>query len=127
MEFADEIVKSRYNPDRVKEEFFIFGRDSTALLKGLPRQIKQFARKIGHPDFAFRLSLVELEELKRSVETSSNIVFLGLIIGSLILSASITMFIERGPFLFHLPLVSAIGYILAGVLGLVAFYNYIRK
>lgn len=127
LEFAEEIVKAKYSPDRIKEEVALFGRDTSALFKGLPRQLKQFVRKVNHPAFAFRLSLVEIDDLKRSVETSSNIIFLGLIIGSLILSGSATMFLPHSPLLFNIPTVSALCYGLATVLGLVAFYNYIRK
>ena len=127
MGFAEEIVRTKYSPERIKEEMQHFGLDTAALFKGLPRQAKQFLRKVNHPGFAFRLSLVELEEVKRSLETSSNIVFLGLIIGSLILSAAMTMSLTNGPLLLGIPLVSALSYLLAGALGLVAFYNYIRK
>lgn len=127
LEFAEEIVKTKYAPERLRDEAMLFGRDTSALLKGFPRQLKQLVRKVGHPGFAFKLSLVELEELKRSVETSSNLLFLGLVIGSLIIGGSLTMPIDRGPFFLHMPLVSAICFISAGVLGLVAFRNYIRK
>lgn len=127
LEFAEEIVRTRYSPDRMKDELLLFSRDSTGLLKGLPRQLKQFIRKTSDPDFAIRVSMVEVDDLKRSIETSSNIMFLGLIIGSLILSGSLTLSLQGGPLLFHMPLVSALLYIFAGVLGLVAFYNYIKK
>lgn len=127
LEFAEEIVRNKYSSDRLREEVLLFGRDTSALLKGLPRQIKQFVRKVNHPGFAFRVSLVELEDIKRSIETSSNILFLGLIIGALILSASMALFLERGPFLFNMPVVSTLCYSLAIGLGFVAFYNYIRK
>lgn len=127
LEFADEIARAKYTPERIRDEVLLFGRDTSALFRGLPRQIKQVMRKVNHPAFAFRVSLVELEDIKRSIETSSNILFLGLIIGSLILSSSLAMFIDRGPFLLHMPLMSAIGYGLAAALGLVAFINYIRK
>jgi ubiquinone biosynthesis protein len=127
LEFAEEIVKAKYGPDRLREEVLLFGRDSTSLLKGLPRQIKQFVRKVNHPDFAFRLSLVELDELKRSIETSSNILFLGLVIGALIVGGSLTSFLENGPTLFQMPLVSALCFLFASALGLLGFYNYIRK
>ncbi len=128
LEFATEIVKTKYSPERITEEFRIFGQDSTALLKGLPRQLKQIVRKVNHPGFALRLSLVELEDIKRSLETSANILFLGLIIGSLIMSASLMMTMNHvGPIVAGMPLFSVIGYSMAGALGLVAFYNYIRK
>jgi ubiquinone biosynthesis protein len=127
LEFANEIVKSKYEPARIGEEVAIWSRDASELLKTLPRQLKQITRKLNHPEFAFRLSLVELDDMTRSVERASNILFLGLIVGSLILSSSIAMFLEKGPIVFNMPLVSALGYSLAGVIGLVAFYNYIRK
>lgn len=128
LEFATEIVKTKYSPERIGEELRAFGQDTTSLLKGLPREIKQFVRKVNHPAFAFRLSLVQLEDIKRSLETSANILFLGLVIGSLILSASIMMMgSHQGPTVGGFPLLSVIGYGFAGALGMVGFYNYIRK
>jgi len=127
LEFTAEIAQNRLDPQRWKEEAIGFGRDSLVLLKTLPRQVRQFVRRVNHPDFAFRLSLVELEEVKHSLEKSSNLLFLGLVIGSLILSGSATMFLERGPLIVGIPLLSALFYGLAAALGLAAFRNYIRK
>jgi ubiquinone biosynthesis protein len=127
LEFASELVKAKYEPKRIRDDLLMLSRDSAGMLYNLPRQIKQFVRKINHPDFAVRMSMVELEEIKRSIETSSNILFLGLIIGSLILASSIALFINHGPYLLGLPIPSALGLILASVLSLVAFFNYIRK
>ena len=127
LEFADELVRTKVDATRLKEDALGLGRDTAMLVRTLPRQVRQFVRKVNHPDFAFRLSLVELEEVKRSVESSSNLVFLGLVIGSLILSGSATMFVERGHLFFGIPVVSAIFYGLAGALGLAAFRNYIKK
>lgn len=127
LEFAEDLMRARYAPERIREDLSHFSRDSAVFFKAMPRQLHQFMRKVNHPGFAFRLSLVELEELKRSIETSSNIIFLGLIIGALILSASALMFLPSGPTIVQLPVASAIGYSLAGLLGLVAFYNYIKK
>lgn len=127
LEFADELVHAKLDTDRFKEDALGFGRDSAILLRTLPRQLRQFVRRVNHPDFAFRLSLVELEEVKKSLETSSNLVFLGLVIGSLMISGSATMFVDRGHVIFGIPLLSAIFYGLAGALGLAAFRNYIKK
>ncbi len=125
--FTSEIAESRLDPQRLKDEALGFGRDSAVLLKTLPRQVRQFVRRVNHPDFAFRLSLVELEEVKRTLEKSSNLMFLGLVIGSLILSGSATMFLERGHLFAGIPVLSALFFGLAGILGLLAFRNYIRK
>ncbi|HVK61269.1 MAG TPA: AarF/ABC1/UbiB kinase family protein [Bdellovibrionales bacterium] len=127
MEFAAELVRTKYSPDRVKEDLFILGRDSSALFKALPRQLRQFTRKVGHPDFAFRHRIADTEEIKRTVERSSNILFLGMIISALILSASWTMSLSNQPWFLGIPAVSALLFGFAGVLGLVAFYNYMKS
>jgi ubiquinone biosynthesis protein len=129
LEFANEIVATRYSKERVTEEIALFTKDASQLAKGLPRQLKQFIRRVGNPDFAFKISVTEVEEVKRSIETSSNILFLGLIIGSCIVSASMLFDSGHGPTILSgsIPLVSALLYGLALSLGLVAFYNYIRK
>ena len=127
LEFTDELVRNKLDPSRLKEDALGFGRDSAMLVRTLPRQVRQFVRRVNHPDFAFRLSLVELEEVKKSLESSSNLMFLGLVIGSLMISGSATMFVDNGHVIFGIPLLSAIFYGLAGALGLAAFRNYIKK
>ncbi len=127
MAFASELVKTRYEPERVKEDLLYLARDSASLLAILPKQLKQMVRKINHPDFSLKHKIHGVDELKRSVETGSNIIFLGFVIGSLILSASILQIVDKEPKLLNLPFMSAISYGLAVVLSAVAFYNYIRK
>lgn len=127
LEFAAELVKSKADPQRWKDDAIGFGRDSAVLMKTLPRQIRQFVRRVNHPDFAFRLSLVELEEVKRSVESSSNIIFLGLVIGSLVMSGSAALFLTHLPQFLGMPVLSTLFYGMAATLGVVAVRNYIKK
>jgi len=127
LEFAEEIVRTKYAPERVRDEILLFGRDSSALLKSLPRQMKQVFRKLSHPGFAVRISLVELDELKRAIEASANILFLGIIVGALIIGGSLTMTAASEPVFLNMPMSSAVCYLLAGILGVVGFINYIRK
>lgn len=124
VEFAEEIVQTRYSPERVREELLNFGRDSSTLLKSAPRYLKQFVRKVGHPDFAFRLSLVELEDLKHSIHAGAKTLVMGIVIASLILGSSILMSLTRGPFVGDLPVASVLGYSLAAVL---SFFVFLRK
>jgi ubiquinone biosynthesis protein len=127
LEFASEIVRARYEPKRIKDDLARLASESTSLIFALPRQLRLLARKATRPDFAIRVSLNQADDVRRSIETSANIIFLGLIIGSLILGASLNMFLKEGPYVFQMPALSAILYGLAGALGLVAFYTYIKK
>lgn len=127
LEFAGELTEQKLDIKQLKHDALSLGRDTGILIKTLPRQVRQLVRRINHPDFAFRLSLVELEELKKSVESSSNIIFLGILISSLILAGSGLMFLNEAQRFLGLPLLSGIFYALAGALSLLAFRNYFKK
>jgi len=68
-----------------------------------------------------------MHELKRGVEKGSNIIFLGLVISSMLISATGAMFIPNSTLIGGIPAISAILYGLATFTGFVAVYNYIRK
>jgi ubiquinone biosynthesis protein len=127
LEFSKELVQDRYQPAQIKADLTLLSQDIGSLLYNLPRQIKQLIRKVNHPDFAAKISVQEIDELKRSIETGSNIVFLGLIIGALILAGSVTLFLDHGPYIASMPIVSGLQFLLATLFGMLAFYNYIKK
>ncbi|MNL59424.1 hypothetical protein D3C87_1831590 [compost metagenome] len=102
-------------------------RESRNLIHALPRQLNFLLRKIISPDHSFKMQVPEIQELKRSVEVSFNLLFLGVIIGALILSASFIFVHPTDSHVMGMPTMSFIGYVTAVVLGLAAFINYIRK
>jgi len=125
LEIAKELVKARYEPTRMVSNLASVMRESQGMLFEMPRQLRNFFRKVNHPDFAIKLNVEYIEETKRAIETSSNILFLGIVIGSLIISASILYALSG---LDHgMPLLSILGYSLAVFFGMMGFYNYIKK
>jgi len=96
LEFASELVQSRYQPKKVARDLILVARDMNSLVSVLPRQIKQFVRRLNSPDFAIKMQVDQLKELRRAMESSANLLFLGLVIGSLLLSASLLIIADRG-------------------------------
>ncbi|MCB9027243.1 MAG: phosphotransferase [Bdellovibrionaceae bacterium] len=127
IEFASELIQSRYEPNKLARNISLVARDANSLFSILPRQIKQLLRRLNSPNFSVKVGSDDLKGLRKSVETSSNLLFLGLIIGSLLLSASILNIVDTEPKIFGLPILSFVGFAVAAGLSLVAFYNYIKK
>lgn len=127
LEFAETLAKTQYGPQRVMNDMHQMTRESKLFLTALPRQLNFFFRKINSPDHSFRLKIGEIKELKRSVESSSNLLFLGIIIASLIFSASFIFVHDSISNIYGMPTMSFIGYLIAVALGMLAFLNYIRK
>lgn len=125
--FAGDLLKMQYDPNRVMHDLGQLARESRSLINSLPRQLSYLLRKINSPEHRFKLQIQDVQDLKRSVESSFNLLFLGLLMGSLILSASYIYIHDKENLMNGFPTLSFVGYITACVLGVVAFFNYIRK
>jgi ubiquinone biosynthesis protein len=126
-EFAGEMAKTHLDPQKMVGEMAQVARESRAFLNALPRQLHFFFRKINSPDHSFRMKVPEVRELKRSVESSFNLLFLGIIIASLILSSSFIFVHPSDNQVAGIPAMSFFGYCFALALGAIAFINYIKK
>jgi ubiquinone biosynthesis protein len=124
---ASELVKDQFDPTKMMGDMSQVLRESRNLVHALPRQANFLLRKLNSPAHAFKLQVPQIEEFKHSVEVSFNLLFLGIIIGCLILSASYIFVHPSGNTVSGMPTMSFIGYLMAVVLGIVAFFNYIKK
>lgn len=128
LQFAGELARHQLEPNRLFSDFTQMARESRNLLNNLPRQISFFIRKVNAPDHAIRVDVRGFEEMKKAIEVSFNLLFLGVIIGALILSGSlVSMSPSETHLIAGLPTMSFVLYLTAGVLGIVAFFNYIKK
>lgn len=91
MEFATELAKTQYDPNRLMGEMTEVLRDSKTLLAGLPRQLKQMLRKFNSPDFAVKIEINDLGKLNQTLERSGLKIYWGLVIAALIIAAAVMM------------------------------------
>lgn len=127
LEFAGEIVKNQYDPQKMLHEFAQLARESKSLLSALPRQLHYFMRRLNNPDHKIKLRVQEIDGLTKAVEVSFNLLFLGIVISAFVLSASIISVYPSENRLLGLPTLSFVGYLFASVLGVFAFFNYYIK
>ncbi len=127
LEFAGDLVKAQYDPNRIMQDVSQVLRESKSLINSFPRQIHFMLRKLNSPGYVFRARIEHVDELRRSVETSFNLLFLGILISSLVISGSMLYSHPDQYTILSIPAMSSICYILAILLSLVAFINYIRK
>ncbi len=127
LEFAAELVKSRAEPTKVMRDLSSVGRDINSLVSTLPRQLKQILRRLSSPDFLIKVQIREIESLRHTTKNAANTMFLGVIIASLILSAAILHIWDQGPTIWGMSATAFINYVLALILGVLAFVNYLKK
>jgi ubiquinone biosynthesis protein len=126
-EIASEIIKAKYDPQRIMRDLNHILRGSVGLLKDLPKQLQFHMKRAALPNRHQLVKVEDLDEIKKSFEVSSNLIFLGVIIGSLVIAGSIALDKQDVPIFLDLPLVSTICFGSAIFFGLMAFYNYFKK
>ncbi len=123
LEFAMQLAKNQYDPEKLTQELFEVVRDSKNLFYTLPRQLRQALRKINHPSFALKVDLLGLPEVPKSIDRFSVMLYWGLIVSSLIASATYMLAQPSTSFVFNLPTASFVGYTLAIVFGSWAYWK----
>lgn len=127
LSMVNEVAQQQFQPTRLTDEAALLFRESRGLINSLPRQLNLMLRRVNSPDYQTKIKVDGLDDFRKKFETSFNLLFLGIIIASLIISSSL---IYPHPTTWQwggMPAISLIGYISAMALGLVAFVNYIRK
>lgn len=127
IEFAGELVKKQYDPLKMTHELAHVARESRQLINTLPRQASMLLKKVNSPQHAFKFNIQNFDELKKTLENSSSLLFLAIVTGSLIISASMIAQYSARTSIHALPAMSLVLYTLAGLLGALGFYHYIRK
>lgn len=127
MEIAGELVKNQIEPQKVTNELFQMARESRHLINALPRQINYLFRRLNSPNHSIRLQIHEWDEMRKSIQSSFNLLFLGIVIAALIVSASFVSVESQSVQIAGLPTLSFILFLISGVLSFFAFINYFRK
>ena len=125
--FLGELIKVQYEPNRVLSDLAQLARESRGFINGLPRQLHFLFRKWNSPDYASQIKIQNIDELKKSIEVSFNLLFLGIIIAALLLSASFVLVHPTVELMGGIPTFSFVGYFIAIILGVISFFNYIKK
>lgn len=127
LEIASDIIKAKYDPQRIMRDLQHVLKDSVSLLRDLPRQLQYTIKKNNLPNQSKLIKIEDLNEIKKSFEISSNLIFLGIVIGSLVVAGAIALDKQAVPLIFDLGLVSTVCFGTAIFLGLIAFYNFMKK
>ncbi len=126
-----EVAQSFFQPVKMANEASLLFRESKNFLSALPRQLNLLFRRMNSPDYHTKIQIDGLPNLQKTISNSFHLLFLGLIIGALILASSLIYALSGSIpnlwIVYGIPGFSLIGYVLAGFTGLIAFYNYIMK
>lgn len=116
--YIEQLVRERFSPGSLSREAFRVANAYSALIKNLPRDIKEFLNRLNRNQFKIDLEHRGLDKLVTDLDRSSNRVSFAVVIGALIVGSSLIMQTDKGPLMFGFPILGFLGYSIAGFLGL---------
>ncbi len=112
------LARERYKPEVLWRGLKNSLSSFLTLQRALPRQLLQILEKIDRGELNFIFHLDKLEQLVNTLENASNRLTVGVITGAIIMGSSMIITTGIGPFIFGLPALGVIGYLMSVVLGL---------
>ena len=87
----EQIVRDRYNPQRMARRIFDDASDLAGVLRDLPGQVGQTLEKLSNNELEIHIQHHHLEKLIVEVDRSSNRVVVGLVMSALILASALVL------------------------------------
>ena len=121
-----QLTRERFKPEVLWRGLKNSLSSFLAVQRELPRQLLQIIDKIEQGELRFNFHLDKLEQLVSTLESASNRLTTGVVTAAIIMGSSMIITTGIGPYIFGLPALGVIGYLLSVVLGLWLVINILR-
>ena len=115
--FAQQLVRARLDPERLARRAAGALADYAELLARLPVAVGSGLDRLNRRAGG-ELPPPGLDRLIHRIDIVSNRIAFSVIIGALIVGSSLIIQAQRGPLVFDMPVLGALGYVIAGIFGI---------
>jgi ubiquinone biosynthesis protein len=125
--FVEAIVAEKVQPTRIVAKVVQNFMELNDMITIMPRKINQILSKLQEGKLVIDLEHKGLNKLISEMDTVSDRISISLIISAVIVGSSLIVLAGTGPLLFGFPIIGLIGYIFAGLLGMLLVISILRK
>ncbi|MBO2520649.1 MAG: hypothetical protein CW345_02410 [Firmicutes bacterium] len=116
--FAQQLVRARLDPERLARRAAGALADYAELLARLPVAVDRALDRLNRGELEVNFRHRGLDRLIHRIDIVSNRIAFSVIIGALIVGSSLIIQAQRGPLVFDMPVLGALGYVIAGIFGI---------
>ncbi|MBN1828034.1 MAG: AarF/ABC1/UbiB kinase family protein [Deltaproteobacteria bacterium] len=125
--YIRKLMKQRYDPRRVINDFFLSAADFLKLVKIFPGEFQEILKQIKLGQLKFGFEHRGLDRFISEMDRSSNRISVALLISSLIIGSSLIIQVNIGPQFMGLSLLGIIGFLIAALFGLWLIISIVRS
>jgi ubiquinone biosynthesis protein len=127
--FAKGLIMEKISPKELLNKASKIAKNYANLLTTLPDDIKMALDKAKNGKLRIEFKHIGLENLVSGLERSTSRLAFAMIIAALVISSTMIISLEKpiGPTLFGIPVIGALGYVIAALSGLWMLINIVRN
>ncbi len=126
MPFIKENINRRFKASNLMKDSAIAVEELAQFAKTMPSEVSDLMDRAKQGKFGMRLTLEGVDDVKRAMERSANRLSLALIIAATLIGSSMLLGPDCQRTFMGIPSFCVVGYIIAGVFGLLLVYLIIR-
>lgn len=125
--FITEITKKLLWPQNFSKFFINFAEDIKEFVTESPRSFNSIIKKVEKGKLAIEFHHIGLENLINKLDSVSSRISVSLIISAIIVASGFIVMTGRGPVVYGIPSLGLIGFITAGILGIMLIISVFRS
>ncbi|GAB6145496.1 ABC1 kinase family protein [Desulfocicer niacini] len=122
-----DLVAERHSAGRIRQRLQSNLSSMWTLQQHLPGSLSSIVKQVENGSLAIQFKHKNLESFQKLLESSFNLLTLGIILGAMIIGSSMIITTGVKPWLFGFPALGMIGYLIAAVIGLWLIIIIIRR
>ena len=124
--YAQELIIRKYNPVRIMKEMLWSLESFSVMASGFPQDFREIVKKIKKGKLHIEFEHHGLQPLYKTLDTVSNRVSYAIVVAALIMGSALIVLAGIPPFVFNIPVIGLIGFIISGLMALWLIISIIR-
>ncbi len=124
--FAKKLLKERLNPLKLTKDFYLSAIDLSILLRDLPAEAREILTQIKEGRTRIEFEHKGLDPMLKTHEQISNRISFSIVLSSLIVGSALIMRADIPPKVYGIPIIGALGFLAAGVMGFWLLVSILR-
>ena len=125
--YGRKIIMEQFSLKDIGSDLLYTGSQFLSFLNKFPGDFKYILKKVRKGELHFNVHYHGFEPLTRKINSVANRLILALLISTLIMSATLVLIHNIGAVIYGVPILTWIGYILAGFLSLLLLLSVLRN
>ncbi len=125
--FVEKLMTARAHPLYLFKTFVHNMNRYKKLADGFPEKAEKVLDNVAQGRIKVDVKDIDIENLAFEIDKSSNRLTYGLVIAALLMTAAITIYIEKGPKIMDVPVISVVSFGCALILGFILFVSIMQE